>query len=363
MTKQDLYKSSFPALTGFRFLSASLVFLFHYNPFTKGSFFWGIFNEMYAGVGMFLVLSGFLITYNYYDAARLNKRFFKVYFTKRLARIYPVYFILTGLYFGYHFFRQPVDEFWIKFVLNVSLLKGFSDKYLLTGISQAWSLTTEECFYLAAPFIYWLIKGKKLFWQQLSVIVLSGAALVLLFGYFLHASFFENFHFLFIATFFGRCFEFFVGIQLALWIKKSPEAIGKNFRYWTLTGLILIVVVIIVMSGVRSYYNTDYASSSVAGLVANNIFLPLAVACLLLGLIRERTVLSRFFSTPALILLGQASYVFYLIHAGLLADSLIRITGNSLLLKFLLLQLLSIGIFLLIEKPINRWIRRRAGVN
>jgi len=353
--QKEIYKSSFPALTGFRFLSASLVFIFHYNPFNKNTFLWGICNELYIGVGMFFVLSGFLITYNYYDSSQLAKGFFKKYFTKRFARIYPVYFFLTILYFVYHFFKQPLSHFATQFFLNIFLLKGFSEKYLLTGIAQAWSLTTEECFYILAPFIYWFIKSKKIFWVQVVILVLIGVSFV--FASELRIPFFESFHFLFIATFFGRCFEFFVGIKLALWIKQNRPAKIMVQKRCTLLGVVLILICILAMNNIRENSQIDFASSSPLGLIVNNILLPVGVCFLLWGLIKEKTIFSKILSNKIVIFLGKTSYVFYLIHAGILADFITRFSANNLLLKFIELQLLAIMLFLFIEKPANELIR------
>lgn len=356
MHAKEIYKSSFPALTGFRFLSASLVFVFHYNPFNKTNFLWGICNELYIGVGMFFVLSGFLITYNYYDNAQLTKEFFKKYFTKRFARIYPIYFFLTALYFIYHFFKQPLNHFVTELFLNVFLVKGFSEKYLLTGIAQAWSLTTEECFYILAPFIYWFVKTKKIFWIQVVVLISLGVCFVFAFRP-LRIPFFESFHFLFIATFFGRCFEFFAGIKLALWMKQNKQAKTLILKHCTLLGAILIFICLLVMDTIRQNSQVDFASSSPLGLIVNNLFLPVGVCFLLWGLIKEKTIFSKMLSTSIVRLLGRASYVFYLIHAGILADFITKFSANSLLVKFIELQFLAIMLFWFVEKPVNQLTR------
>ena len=92
-------KVNFPALTGIRALAAFMVFIHHYNPFNVASFgnyTHDFFNEFHIGVTIFFVLSGFLICNRYFDDPNFN---FKSYLTKRFARIYPMYFILTTLTF------------------------------------------------------------------------------------------------------------------------------------------------------------------------------------------------------------------------------------------------------------------------
>lgn len=354
----DIYKTTFPALTGFRFVSALLVFIFHYNPFRQGSFIWGICNEMYIGVGMFFVLSGFLITYNYYDKVKFDWTFMRTYFIRRFARIYPIYFLLTLLYFSYHIFTNPLDNFVTQFFLNIFLIKGFSEKYFLSGIMQAWSLTTEECFYLCAPLIYWLIKFRKIFWTQIFILILIGILLVLISLSLPHFYFFESFHFLFIATFFGRCFEFYIGIHLALSLKKTQTDKRLDYPTSTSMGGISVVACLVAMSVVRYMYQLDHSSSTPVGLFINNIILAFSVSLLLKGLITESTFFSKILSSPFVVLLGKSSYVFYLIHAGLLADFLTKYTGDSICLKFILLQMMAVLLYLLIEKPLNLKIRK-----
>ena len=54
------------------------------------------FSEFHIGVTIFFVLNVFLICNCYFDNPNFN---FKNYLFKRIARIYPIYFILTTLTF------------------------------------------------------------------------------------------------------------------------------------------------------------------------------------------------------------------------------------------------------------------------
>src|SRR5215831_15770729 len=83
---------TYPALTALRFLAALLVFLFHFQP-TGGV--WPIVaGEGHVGVGIFFVLSGFLITVRYGE--RLGRRAvpLREYFLRRAARILPLYYVV-----------------------------------------------------------------------------------------------------------------------------------------------------------------------------------------------------------------------------------------------------------------------------
>ncbi len=89
-------KNYFAALTGIRIIAAYMVFIHHYNFFTKGSFAWAFVNELHIGLPIFFVLSGFLIAYRYYSNGTIHV---KNYIVNRVARVYPMYFLLTTLTF------------------------------------------------------------------------------------------------------------------------------------------------------------------------------------------------------------------------------------------------------------------------
>src|SRR6476619_1734500 len=86
-------KPNISALTGLRFIAAFMVFICH-SPKPD----WLLKNSQvnfttlgYSGVALFFILSGFVITLNYYDwfagGNALSK--LKPYFIARFARIYP----------------------------------------------------------------------------------------------------------------------------------------------------------------------------------------------------------------------------------------------------------------------------------
>ena len=94
-----------------------------------------------------------------------------------------------------------------------------------------------------------------------------------------------------------------------------------------------------------------------AGMVLNNVGLPLlGIGPLLWGLVREDTGLRRLLGSAPLVLLGRSSYAFYLIHMGVL-QQLLRGHLPSPVVAVLLYGL-AIGLYWLVEEPLNRWLRR-----
>jgi len=346
-------KTYFPALTGIRAIAAYMVFIYHYFPFNysnlKGTFLADFFNEFHTGVTVFFVLSGFLITHQYYNRSDFN---FLSYLKKRFFRIFPLYFILTTITFVYiAFYKTHAILVFLKmYLLNITLLRGFFENYYLSGIAQGWSLTVEEQFYLIAPLLFVLIKKNKnniLFFSV--VFVVAGFLLVYLckdlnwYGFMNHYFFMMNF------TFFGRVFEFSAGIALALLVKNNND----NFqtKYATLFGAFFSLVCIFALPFFKS--ETGNGKSHYAGVIINNLVLPIfGIAPLLWGLIYEKTFFSSILSGKIFSLLGKSSYAFYLIHLGVFVTFFNFFYSNYILL-FVFLNLIAIMLYLKVEKPLH----------
>ena len=117
-----------------------------------------------AGVYIFFVLSGFLITYLLVEEKKKNGKINLLYFYgRRTLRIWPLYYLIciTGI------FILPVLSNSVSFtgdvILNLSFLNNFDPKVsnsAITGI--AWSVAIEEQFYLLWPIIFTFFKGRHL---------------------------------------------------------------------------------------------------------------------------------------------------------------------------------------------------------
>jgi peptidoglycan/LPS O-acetylase OafA/YrhL len=312
----------FPSLTGFRAIAAWLIFINHYNPFApqRFPFLSGLVDELSIGVSMFFVLSGFLIAIRYDDPLQ-PKPGFGVYMRNRFARIYPLYFILTTLTF------VVIGEWGWTYIANITFVKGFSDELKFTGIAQGWSLTVEETFYFLAPFLFLAIrkfKGAILLWP----LVFLGTGMIL----------FGSFDFMLIYTFFGRSFEFFVGISLAK-IYQQRQPIDRKVFTWI--GILVLTTCLVALVFTQSR-------------IIHQVFVPVATGLLLWGLITEKTWLQRILSGKVMQLLGKSSYAFYLIHIGIIAS---LFTVNIAVL-FVILNAVAVLLYYTIERPLQTMIKR-----
>lgn len=348
-----------PALTGIRAVAAYLVCLHHFNPFAEGpglsGFLHDVVLEFHVGVPVFFVLSGFLIALRYYGTERWTGRWWRGYLRNRVARIYPMYFLLTTLTFAVDYLGKGPSVFRL-WLLNVTFLRGFFDGYKYSGISQGWTLTVEECFYLFAPVAFLLLRRRpRLLWLQPLALLALGGLLVLTLGRLEHHGLFGNFRFMLLFTFFGRAAEFFVGIQLALWFRQGRLRAPRWPGFYTVAGLLAAAAVVLALVAVRGGY--EFGQEAPAGIALNNLALPAGIGLLFAGLLTERTWLRALLGSAPLQVLGKSSYIFYLIHLGVIHDWLRDYVIDHPLALLGLTTLLSIGLYYLVEQPLNRWLR------
>jgi len=157
------------ALDGLRGLAILMVILFH---FTKT--FIPFFRLGWAGVDLFFVLSGFLITGILIDT-RNKSSYFKNFISRRALRIFPLYYFAIFILFSLVWFSKKdyiqtylggsyFLENWIWYVgysLNWLIIKE-SSWLPVEMFNHFWSLAIEEQFYFVWPMFVWLAGIKSL---------------------------------------------------------------------------------------------------------------------------------------------------------------------------------------------------------
>lgn len=380
-----------PALTGVRALAAYLVFISHFHYIFDENlphFVQRFFQEFHIGVTIFFVLSGFLIAFRYYNNFSLTSDWFKQYLKNRVARIYPMYFLLTiGAFISYYItkdnsilngFNHPVG----LFLMNITFVRGFFDDLKFTGIAQGWSLTVEECFYFSAPLMFFAAKKWGRFYLQPLVITGFGFVLVLMFRNVNWYGFFGNFTFMMLNTFLGRCFEFFAGILLALFIKRKGFERTNGIKF-TYLGFFMMLFCVWIMSVLPILPGQTFGQQNPLGIITNNYLLAASIALFFYGLLTEETRFKKILSNRFVELLGKSSYIFYLVHLGYIYNMLhwtlnwlneqvfglydklsldwhspFEYDGLNLVYLFVALNAVSILLYKNIEEPLNHYIRK-----
>ncbi len=262
--------------------------------------------------------------------------------------------ILAVLYTQWLF---PVPEL----LVYASLLTGFFKKLNFTGVVQAWSLTVELTFYVLAPLLFQLIRRYSylptLIFTFLLGFLLTGLGSLLnqlehnVFG------FMPDILFTAWQTFFGRAPEFFAGMYLAQ-VLKSGKYLSSFSRFslpLTYVGIILFVFSTCLLSLTTGMHHWP-------GLLLHHFLMSVSGFIWLAGLIGEKTIFSKILSTRLFLVLGNASYAFYLIHIGWVRNWLEINVTQSISMLFGILWVIAIFIFYLFEKPVYQFARRRLRV-
>jgi len=352
-------EEKFAALTGMRFIAATLVFVFHYAQILYQNhsldFGYYLLRQLNVGVNIFFVLSGFLIAYRYYSHLQSRTELLH-YWWKRIARILPLYYAVLGIHWIWQSLQQQALPDTQTFLLNITLLKGMSASYFYSVLTQSWSLTAEGMFYLLAPFSFFLIRQRKLFLLQIPLLIGFG----LFMAWLQHGSNggvgFGDIVFVMSSTFFGRCFEFFVGIYLAFLVRKGAKA--KHSICYTTAGAVAFFLLLFGLAYFAYQGKIRVVNDHAIGILLFNFLMPGAIGLFLYGLLTERTLLSQLLSKKTIMLLGESSYAFYLLHIGLVAEALyFHVTPNVFLL-FVLLSVLSVFVYKWFERPMYQYLTR-----
>lgn len=142
-----------PAFDGLRGIAIVAVLLYHCLPRMQGTFLVKFVAWGWAGVSLFFVLSGFLITGIILDSGSAP-RFYSNFYARRFLRIWPVYWLLLFLHYfffplifsGYRWMLHDVTAApWLFLLLFVQNLWQVT---LPGAIGPTWSLAIEEQFYL-----------------------------------------------------------------------------------------------------------------------------------------------------------------------------------------------------------------------
>ena len=149
------------ALTGLRCFAAINIVLFHFSNANWFGPFAPVVNAGYASVSFFILLSGFVLGYNYNRKARARELSTKRFYEARFTRLYPIY--LLSLLLAFKIIPQEWGAhthgmFWTGVVLSPLLLQGWIPEIATFLNTPAWTMSAEASFYVLFP---WMARWKR----------------------------------------------------------------------------------------------------------------------------------------------------------------------------------------------------------
>jgi peptidoglycan/LPS O-acetylase OafA/YrhL len=180
-------------LDGVRGIAILAVMVFHFSAMSQlPSSTWldsavtNVAGAGWAGVDLFFVLSGFLITGILYDAAQSPHNFFRHFYARRALRIFPLYFGFLAVLLLLLPLVRSMDtpdfrelrrnQFWFWTYLTNIWMAGrpwFRNDLYATG--HLWSLAIEEQFYVVWPAVVFWLNRRQLMAVSLGAIVFAFA--------------------------------------------------------------------------------------------------------------------------------------------------------------------------------------------
>ena len=353
------------ALTGLRCFAAINIVFFHFsNPQWFG---WlaPVVDAGYVSVSYFILLSGFVLGYNYNARARAGQldrvRFWKARFT----RIYPIYLLsllLSVETLGKEYESHTHGMFWTGIVLTPLLLQGFIPSISTFLNTPAWTMSAEASYYVIFP---WLARWKRperagpYLWKMAGIWMLGLIPGLLYIAFnpdgIAHPNRWSYGHWLWALKYtpYTHVASFIFGVMLA----ELDELIARDSRLRLWLGL----------GGFAGIYGLLTLGSLMPYAIMHDGMLMPLFGCIVLGL-AGKNPLATLLGWRPLVFVGEASYCLYLLHFNLwnmihhshVLDWL-GLTRFDPWLSYVVLIALAVATLYLVEKPAQRQLRKWMG--
>lgn len=297
-------------LDGFRGIAVLLVVLFHME----------LNNFGFAGVELFFVISGFIITLLLLNEYDKNKRIsIKNFFIRRINRLFPpliatlivvliifINFPIAGIeneVFSQATWTSLLASNWYEIIHQV----GYWGQGVKSPLLHTWSLAVEFQFYVFWPFLVLLLlklsKGSKK-----GLLLLFVSLFIILTGVTIYLSYSLDFSEVYYNTF-TRVPSFIAGALGSIFVYKSNPKKSTTNVFLLLLGIVLLgfLTVHFALNDLSIFRGYISAYS----LLFSGILVLLAKT--------EARLMDLVFENPLLLFFGKISYSFYLVHMPVIA--------------------------------------------
>lgn len=353
------------ALTGLRCFAAINIVFFHFsNPQWFG---WlaPVVNAGYVSVSYFILLSGFVLGYNYNARARAGELDVPRFYKARFTRIYPIYLLSLLLSVGTlskEYASHTHGMFWTGVALTPLMLQGFIPSISTFLNTPAWTMSAEASYYVIFP---WLARWKRPERVSTCLWILAGiwmlgmipGALYIAFNPdgIAHPDRWSYGHWLWALKYtpYAHLASFVFGVMLA----ELDELVPRQGHLRLILGLggFAGIFGLLTLGPLMPY-----------AIMHDGLLMPL-FGCIVLGL-AGKNPLATVLGIRPLVFVGEASYCLYLLHFNLwnilhnshVLDRL-GLTRFDPWLSYALLIAMAIATLHLVEKPAQRILRKWMG--
>ncbi|MCM4161707.1 acyltransferase [Antarcticibacterium flavum] len=347
-------------LTSLRFIFAFMVFLSHLDWMPASEkMFYKIFDNLlskgYIGVSYFFVLSGFILTLNYKKRLLKKKVSTRKFWVGRIVRIYPLHLftLLLSLPIFISGILEEPSSWLTGFLSNAFLLQSFipAEDIYFGFNAVSWSISNELFYYLLFPGLLYLLYKKKNLVFYFSIFI--GIMLLAMW-----ISKPEQYIFLFAINPLFRISDFIMGMLLyRIYETKIFSKYFENARTATLLEVGAIALFFIFF-GFHSFIPVPLRIS---------MFFWLPIMALIFILAHQAGRISYLLSHKRLILLGEISFSFYMLHGLIMRyilalDRRIKLVEQEyvlMLISFLAVLIASYYSYNYLERPANVYLKKK----
>jgi peptidoglycan/LPS O-acetylase OafA/YrhL len=349
------------ALTGLRCFAAINVVLFHFSNPQWFGILAPVVDAGFISVSYFILLSGFVLGYNYNERAQNGELDRKRFWEARFTRIYPIYLLSLLLSWGElarEYQSHTHAMFWAGVALSPLLLQGWIPAIATFLNTPAWTMSAEAFYYVIFP---WLARWKRpervgpYLWKMAGLwgLGMIPGALYMAFNPdgIAHPDRFSYGRWLWALKYtpYAHLASFVFGVMLA----NLDRMVGRSGRLRLILGI----------GGFAGIYALVALGPLVPyALIHEGLLMPL-FGCIVLGLAGNNPLAYALGWRP-LVFVGEASYCLYLLHYkfwNLIHDSHVWYSSGLNRFDPWLSYVLLIGLALLalhfIEKPAQRVLR------
>lgn len=317
-TAQAANKGDIKALTALRFFGVFWVVIDH----SQGAFSW--LARVWEGVALcqavtfFFVLSGFVLTYNYFNLSDPKKII--SFYIGRWARLWPIHAIgavllillMPGIF-------KPTKDLMPMFVANMALVQSAIPvmKYFYSYNAPSWSSSTLMILYTVFPAL--LILLRKNLWSVAAVTICGITGSIALASYLnvpeADPTTVSSLGLLYVSPI-SRLVDFAVGMYAAVAYRQFLRFKNPGMFWGTLleAGVLAAVYFIAANSFKWRYLCIDWAGPHASYWLQNCGFALIGCLALVAVFSIEAGVISKLFRNKVFWFLGEISFCIYVLH-------------------------------------------------